>query len=128
MNLSKPQKGTRGETNTTSSVLASSALTEIVLLRLPQVLSIIPVARSTWWGGIKAGKFPRPIKLGARSVAWRAMDIQALVERLTNETAPAFDARGVRRGVRARISESPPARCAVTPRRVPGAVAKAQRG
>jgi predicted DNA-binding transcriptional regulator AlpA len=65
----------------------AATLPDVALLRLPQVLRLIPVARSTWWAGIKAGRFPAPVKLGPRSVAWRVSEIRALVERLTKEGA-----------------------------------------
>lgn len=48
------------------------------LLRLPQVLSLVPVSRSTWWAGVKTGRFPAPVKLGPRIVAWRVADIAQL--------------------------------------------------
>lgn len=51
-------------------------------VRLPSVLSVIPVSKSTWWNGIKEGRFPRPTKIGPRVSAWRVEDIRALVERL----------------------------------------------
>jgi predicted DNA-binding transcriptional regulator AlpA len=51
-------------------------------LRLPQVLAIVPVSRSTWLAGIKSGRFPTPVRLGARCVAWRAADIRRLIESL----------------------------------------------
>ena len=54
-------------------------------LRLPDVLRIIPVSKSAWWQGCKSGRFPRPIKLGPRTSAWRASDIAALVNRLNEE-------------------------------------------
>ena len=50
------------------------------LLRLPQVLAKVPVSKSAWWAGVKAGKFPQPVKLGPRTTAWRTRDILALVE------------------------------------------------
>jgi prophage regulatory protein len=40
----------------------------------------IPVSKSTWWAGVKEGRFPQPIKLGPRITAWRAEDIRALIE------------------------------------------------
>lgn len=51
-------------------------------VRLPKVLSVIPVSKSTWWNGIKEGRFPKPTKIGPRVSAWRVEDIRALVERL----------------------------------------------
>jgi predicted DNA-binding transcriptional regulator AlpA len=54
------------------------------LLRLKQVLEIIPVSKSTWWTGVKNGKFPKPSKLSERTTVWRESDIRALVEALYN--------------------------------------------
>lgn len=45
--------------------------------------SIIPISKSHWWAGVKDGKFPTPVKLGPRTTAWRASDIQTLVEQLS---------------------------------------------
>jgi len=50
------------------------------LLRLHQVLAFIPVSRATWFAGVKSGHFPQPVNLGPRCVAWRASDIQMLIE------------------------------------------------
>ena len=54
-------------------------------LRLPQVLEIIPVGRSTWWAGVRSGRFPQPVKLGPRTTAWRVNDIQDLIEQISND-------------------------------------------
>jgi predicted DNA-binding transcriptional regulator AlpA len=51
------------------------------LLRLKQVLQLIPIAPSSWWAGVKSGKYPTPVKLGPRTTAWRAADILRLIER-----------------------------------------------
>jgi len=51
-------------------------------LRLSQVLNFVPVSKSAWWQGCKTGRFPKPIKLGPRTTAWRAEDIAALVKTL----------------------------------------------
>ncbi|MCS3390381.1 helix-turn-helix transcriptional regulator [Burkholderia thailandensis] len=50
-----------------------------LLLRLPEVLARIPVSRATWYAGVKSGRYPQPVSLGPRCVAWRASDIQRLV-------------------------------------------------
>jgi acyl dehydratase len=42
--------------------------------------AIIPVSPSTWWAGVKSGRFPRPVKLGERITAWKVEDIRSLVE------------------------------------------------
>jgi len=45
----------------------------------PPIPAIIPVSRSTWWAGVKSGRFPQPIKLGPRITAWRVEDIRELI-------------------------------------------------
>lgn len=65
-------------------------LPETGFLRLPQIIgdkhseppipAIIPVSKSSFWAGVKAGRYPRPIKLGARCTAWRVEDIRKFVE------------------------------------------------
>jgi prophage regulatory protein len=39
----------------------------------------IPISKSTWWAGVKDGRFPKPLKLGARVTVWRAEEIHALI-------------------------------------------------
>lgn len=47
----------------------------------PPKPALIPVSRSTWWAGVRSGRYPQPVKtLGARITAWRVEDICALVE------------------------------------------------
>ena len=45
----------------------------------PAVPAIIPVSKSTWWLGVKSGRFPKPVKLGPRTTAWRVEDIRQLI-------------------------------------------------
>jgi prophage regulatory protein len=52
-------------------------------LRLPAIIAPhgpIPVSKSTWWAGIKTGRYPKPVKLSARISAWRVEDIRAFIE------------------------------------------------
>jgi predicted DNA-binding transcriptional regulator AlpA len=51
-------------------------------LRQPQVLELMPISRSMWWVGVRDGRFPKGVKLGARTTAWRVRDIVNLIERL----------------------------------------------
>jgi len=47
----------------------------------PAVPAIIPVAKTTWWRGVKSGRYPQPTRaLGARVTAWRVEDIRKLIE------------------------------------------------
>jgi predicted DNA-binding transcriptional regulator AlpA len=53
------------------------------LVRLAAILAPhgpIPVSKTTWWEGVRSGRFPKPIKLGPRVTVWRAEDIRALFE------------------------------------------------
>ena len=58
------------------------ALPETGFLRINQVLELIPVARSSWWAGVKNGRYPQAVKISPRCTAWRAEDIRALVEKI----------------------------------------------
>ena len=49
-------------------------------VRLPAVLKMIPVGKSTWWAGVKSGRFPQAVKLGRNTTAWRVEDIEQLME------------------------------------------------
>ena len=60
-----------------------STLPETGFLRLKSILAPngpIPVSKSTWWAGVKDGRFPKPLKLGARVTVWRVEDIRDLIE------------------------------------------------
>lgn len=46
----------------------------------PGIPAIYPVSKSTWWAGVKSGRYPQPVKLGERITAWRVEDIRTLIE------------------------------------------------
>lgn len=60
-------------------------------VRLPQIIGdrrkgvvgVLPISRSAWWQGIKDGKYPRPVKLGPRTTAWRSADVAKLIASLS---------------------------------------------
>lgn len=62
-------------------------LPESGFLRLAQIIgdakrgipAVIPVSKSSWWEGCKNGRYPKPVKLGPRTTAWRVSDIRALI-------------------------------------------------
>ena len=72
-------------------IAPKQTLPETGFVRLPNIIGdtkadppippIIPVSRSTWWAGVKSGRYPRPIKLGPRITAWRVEDIRELIAR-----------------------------------------------
>jgi len=45
----------------------------------PPIPAVIPVSKSTWWDGVRSGRFPKPVKLGPRTTAWRVEDIRAFI-------------------------------------------------
>lgn len=59
---------------------ASTQLPETGYVRLPVVLAVFPVSKSSWYDGIRKGFYPAPTKLSERTSAWRAEDIRALIE------------------------------------------------
>jgi prophage regulatory protein len=48
-----------------------------VVLRLPQVKQRVGLSRSTIYSLAAVGRFPLPIKLGARAAGWLATEIDA---------------------------------------------------
>ena len=65
--------------------MQSGTLPETGYVRLSQIVpSIIPVSKTTWWEGVKKGRYPQPVKLSPRCTAWRAQDIRELIDRLAS--------------------------------------------
>lgn len=58
----------------------NNTLPETGFVRLPTILALIPVSKSTFWVKVKTGEFPRPYKLGPNITAWRAEDIRTLID------------------------------------------------
>lgn len=66
-------------------------LPEVGFLRLPQIIgdtkrgipAIVPVSKSTWWAGVKSGRYPAPVKLSLRTTAWTTSAIRDLIQRTT---------------------------------------------
>ena len=54
-------------------------------VRLSKILAPagpITVSKSTWWQGVKDGRFPKPQKLGPRTTVWKAKEIRELFEQV----------------------------------------------
>ena len=72
-------------------------LPETGFLRLKQIIGdpnaqpplppLIPVKKTTWWNGVKSGRFPKAVKLGSRVTAWRVEDIRELIRHLGERRA-----------------------------------------
>jgi len=54
------------------------------LLRLKQVLEFVPVSKTTWFAGIREGKFPAGRQLTSRTTVWLESEIVAIVEKVAN--------------------------------------------
>jgi len=61
-------------------------------LRLRQIVGdpkagippLIPLSRSTWWAGVRSGRFPSPVRsLAKRITVWRVEDIRKLIESIS---------------------------------------------
>ena len=63
--------------STTTSIHA--ILPETGFLRQPQVLTFVPISKSTLWRRVLAGTFPAPVKLSPRVTVWRAEDIRSWI-------------------------------------------------
>jgi predicted DNA-binding transcriptional regulator AlpA len=50
---------------------------------VPPVPALIPIGRTSFLNGVKSGKYPKPVKLGERSVAWRVDDVRAMIEKMS---------------------------------------------
>lgn len=53
---------------------------EFGFVRLPQILKVLPLCRSSFLNGVAAGKYPKPVRIGTKAVAWRVEDIRALFD------------------------------------------------
>ena len=75
------------------------------------IAPIIPVGKSTWWQGVREGRYPKPIKIGARATAWR---VEALALDRTAGVARRWPIAVIRRatssGCAVTMSAKPPKR------------------
>jgi prophage regulatory protein len=70
---------------------ATLTLPETGFVRLPQIIGdrkrgipgVLPIGRTSFLNGVKSGKYPKPVKLGERSVAWRVEDIRVLIDSIS---------------------------------------------
>jgi predicted DNA-binding transcriptional regulator AlpA len=69
------------------AVLSQKVLPDSGFVRLPTILAVFPVSRSTWWAGVQSGKYPQSVKLSERVTAWRAEDIRSLLDSFSEGNA-----------------------------------------
>ncbi len=58
------------------------------ILRLPDVLTRVPLGRTAIYGKIKLGQFPAPVKMGGAS-GWFEHEIEAWMDKLAAARTPA---------------------------------------
>lgn len=58
---------------------AHQQLPQVGFVRLPQILAVVPVSRSTWWAWVKSGKAPASRKLGPKITVWEVEKIRAFL-------------------------------------------------
>ena len=56
-------------------ISSATSTTSPTFLRMPSVLRLTGLGRSTIYRLMADSKFPRPVKLGERAVAWRRSDV-----------------------------------------------------
>jgi len=94
--MSSNKSATKKHTRRKSAYPA--ALPEEGYLRLAQIIgdanttpptpALIPVKKSSWWAGVKSGRYPQPIRtLGARITVWKVDDIRALIDGVSKAAA-----------------------------------------
>lgn len=55
---------------------ATNSIQPLRLLRLPEVKTMTGLGRSTIWKRAGDGTFPKPVKLGPRTTAWVASEVE----------------------------------------------------
>jgi prophage regulatory protein len=57
----------------------------ITLMRIPQILKVMPVSKSKFWLMVQKGEFPKPIKIG-RSSFWTIEQVQAFLRERSGQS------------------------------------------
>lgn len=60
--------------------------TSYELLKLPAVMAKTTFSEPSIYRLMREGKFPKPLKLGERAVAWRSDEIEAFINGLPRST------------------------------------------
>lgn len=64
--------------------MSNNLLPSTGFVRLSTILKIIPVSKSTWWLGVKTGRFPKSLKLSPNVTVWKVEDITQLISNNNN--------------------------------------------
>lgn len=50
------------------------------MLNIKEVLAVVRISRSSWYAGIKDGKYPAPVHIGPASPRWKLGDVRKVTE------------------------------------------------
>ena len=65
----------------------SNSNSEVTLMRIPQILEVMPISKSKFWLMVQKGEFPKPIKIG-RSSFWTIDQVHGFIrERAINSSS-----------------------------------------
>ena len=64
----------------------SNSKSEVTLMRIPQILEVMPISKSKFWLMVQKGEFPKPIKIG-RSSFWTIEQVQNFIRERTKQSA-----------------------------------------
>lgn len=51
-----------------------------MIIGTPDCPGRIPISKTSWWNGVKDGRFPKPVKLGPRTTVWYEDEIDAICD------------------------------------------------
>lgn len=57
-------------------------------IRLRDLLKIFPISESAWWAGVREGRYPKPVQLGAQLRAWKVSDVRKLISAVSDGKQP----------------------------------------
>lgn len=63
----------------------SNSNSEVTLMRIPQILEVMPISKSKFWLMVQKGEFPKPIKIG-RSSFWTIDQVQTFIRERTRQS------------------------------------------
>ena len=77
---SEPQQGRRSPPIVVEQVRRTESHLQPSLLRLSDVCELVSLSRSSIYAAVAIGRFPRPVKVGTRSVRWRIEEVRSWIE------------------------------------------------
>lgn len=63
----------------------SNSNSEVTLMRIPQILEVMPISKSKFWLMVQKGEFPKPIKIG-RSSFWTIDQVQTFIRERSKQS------------------------------------------